>query len=74
MYQVFTYSKLYKEPQSDAALVLGAAVWQGKPSPVFEERIKHAIKLYTQGKVHTLIFTGGKGKNRLGILLMKLRD
>lgn len=26
-------------PLADAAIVLGAAVWDGQPSPVFEERI-----------------------------------
>lgn len=47
---------------ADAAVVLGAGVWRGRPSPVFRERINHAIKLYNEGYVDTLIFTGGLGR------------
>ncbi|TAF04001.1 MAG: YdcF family protein [Nostocales cyanobacterium] len=47
--------------QADAAIILGAAVWGEKPSPVFQERINHAINLYKNGYVRTLIFTGGVG-------------
>jgi uncharacterized SAM-binding protein YcdF (DUF218 family) len=51
---------------ADAAIVLGAAVYNSKPSPVFAERINHAINLYNAGKVSKLIFTGGiGGKNEL---------
>lgn len=44
---------------SDAAIVLGAAVWTDEPSPVFRERINHAVDLYRQGAVRKIIFTGG---------------
>lgn len=47
---------------SDAAVVLGAAVWNGAPSPVFEARIRHAVELYSAGLVRTLVFTGGVGE------------
>ncbi len=47
--------------RADCAIILGAAAYHTKPSPVFEERIKHAIKLYEQGRVGKLIFTGGFG-------------
>lgn len=46
---------------SDAIIVLGAAAYDAKPSPVFEERIKHGIALYRRGLAPTLIFTGGYG-------------
>ncbi|QQS16440.1 MAG: YdcF family protein [Neisseriales bacterium] len=45
--------------RADAALVLGAAVWGNKPSPIFQERINHAIWLYRTQHVRMLIFTGG---------------
>ncbi len=48
---------------ADAALVLGAAVWNGEPSPVFRERLKHAIQLYHNKRVRMLIFTGAVGKD-----------
>lgn len=44
---------------ADAALVLGAAAWGDKPSPVFRERIRHAVELYKGGQVHWIVFTGG---------------
>jgi len=48
---------------SDVAIVLGASVW-GRPSPVFRERINHAIKLYKKGNIKKIIFTGGIGDNK----------
>ncbi|WP_394695838.1 YdcF family protein [Pseudoxanthomonas japonensis] len=46
---------------ADAIIVLGAAAYDAKPSPVFEERIRHGIDLYKRGLAPTLIFTGGYG-------------
>lgn len=57
---VYTFSLQNNDSKSDAAIVLGAAAWNGKPSPVLKERINHAIDLYIDGKVDYLIFTGGK--------------
>lgn len=45
--------------RADAALVLGAAAWGNKPSPVFRERIRHAIQLYQTKRVRWIVFTGG---------------
>jgi len=45
----------------DCAIVLGAAAHSNKPSPVYEERIKHAIALYRANRVQKIIFTGGYG-------------
>ena len=47
---------------ADAAVVLGAAAWGENPSPVFRERINHALNLYQSGRVDKLIFTGGTPK------------
>ncbi|EGZ51328.1 YdcF family protein [Neisseria wadsworthii] len=47
---------------ADAAVVLGAAAWGKNPSPVFRERINHAITLYQSRRVEKLIFTGGSPK------------
>jgi uncharacterized SAM-binding protein YcdF (DUF218 family) len=46
---------------ADAIIVLGAAAYDAKPSPVFEERIRHGLDLYRQGYAPVLIFTGGYG-------------
>lgn len=48
-----------RQVPSDCAIILGAAVRGDQPSPVFEERIKHALKLYQRGVVKKLLFTGG---------------
>lgn len=42
-----------------ATIVLGAAAWGNKPSPVFKERISHAVHLYQTNTTQKLIFTGG---------------
>ena len=60
---IYRYSSTTDNSPSDAAIVLGAAVLDGRPSPVFEERIKHAINLYKEGRVRFIIFTGGVGKS-----------
>lgn len=47
---------------ADAAVVLGAAVIDNQPSPVFEARIQHAVNLYKAGRVKLIIMTGGIGE------------
>ena len=62
MASIQTYSTLSAPVKADAAVVLGAAVWRGQPSPVFRERINHAIELYQDGQAEYIIFTGGQGR------------
>ncbi|MGI8315575.1 YdcF family protein [Halobacillus mangrovi] len=62
-YSLWTYGEQDDIPKADAAIVLGAAQWNGKPSPVFKGRLKQGIELYKQGKVDYLVFTGGVSKN-----------
>lgn len=47
---------------ADAILVLGAAQWNGRPSPVLRARIDHALSLYSEGLAPVLLFTGGVGR------------
>jgi len=47
--------------RGDAIIVLGAAAYDARPSPVFEERLRHGIDLYKAERAPTLIFTGGFG-------------
>jgi uncharacterized SAM-binding protein YcdF (DUF218 family) len=46
--------------QSDAVVVLGAAQWDGQPSPVFQQRLDHAAELHAQGLAPVIVVTGGK--------------
>jgi len=59
--RIFSYRNVSPDLQADAAIVLGAAVWGEKVSPVFRERLNHAVELYKKRKVRKLIFTGGRG-------------
>lgn len=47
--------------KADAIVVLGAAQYNGTPSPLFEARISHAVQLYDEGFASIFIVTGGKG-------------
>lgn len=58
---VLAYASMSDDGPADAAIVLGAAVRSTGPSPVYVERINHAIELYRAGAVRYLIMTGGKG-------------
>jgi uncharacterized SAM-binding protein YcdF (DUF218 family) len=49
------------ERRADAILVLGAAQYNGRPSPVLRARLDHALALYDRGLAPRLIFTGGIG-------------
>lgn len=46
---------------SDAIVVLGAAQYWGKPSPVLRARLDHAVELWRRGMAPRLILTGGVG-------------
>jgi uncharacterized SAM-binding protein YcdF (DUF218 family) len=46
---------------SDVILVLGAAEYRGKPSPVLEARLNHALFLYRQNWAPRILTTGGAG-------------
>ncbi|WP_274650645.1 YdcF family protein [Paenibacillus humicola] len=50
-------------PKADAAIVLGAALWNDVPSPGLQERLDHAAELYKQGNVGYLLLTGGLDHN-----------
>ena len=45
---------------ADAIVVLGAAQYDGEPSPVFQGRLDHALLLWEQGRADTVITVGSK--------------
>jgi uncharacterized SAM-binding protein YcdF (DUF218 family) len=45
---------------ADAIVVLGAAQYDGRPSPVLAARLDHAIDLWRQGSARAFVVTGGK--------------
>jgi uncharacterized SAM-binding protein YcdF (DUF218 family) len=58
---ILTAGTLPSLRQSDAILVLGAAQYNGRPSPVLKARLDHALALYDRGLADRIIFTGGIG-------------
>jgi uncharacterized SAM-binding protein YcdF (DUF218 family) len=60
-YSIWSFADKNQLVKTDAAIVLGAATFGDKPSPVLRERINHSIWLYENRYVDKLIFTGGKG-------------
>ncbi|MEQ1948455.1 MAG: YdcF family protein [Bryobacteraceae bacterium] len=46
---------------ADIIMVLGAAEYRGKPSPVLEARLNHALVLYLKGLAPRIMTTGGAG-------------
>lgn len=46
---------------ADVILVLGAAEYRGKPSPILQARLNHALFLYRQQWAPRILTTGGAG-------------
>ncbi len=59
-YRVWAEGQRDDRRPADAIVVMGAAQYDGRPSPVFAARLDHAIELYHAGVAPTLIMTGGK--------------
>lgn len=58
---VYLYGMRDEARPVDAIVVLGAAQYQGRPSPVLRARLDHAIALYRDSLAEALILTGGVG-------------
>src|SRR5579875_3589868 len=54
-------STLDEAQPADAILVLGAAEYHGRPSPVLRARLNHALVLYLKGFAPYVLTTGGAG-------------
>jgi uncharacterized SAM-binding protein YcdF (DUF218 family) len=48
---------------ADAIVVLGAAEYAGRPSPVFRARLDHAYELFDKKLAPVVIVSGGSGKD-----------
>jgi uncharacterized SAM-binding protein YcdF (DUF218 family) len=58
--QVWWMSRRDGAREADAAVVLGAAQYNGEPSAVLQGRLDHAFELYDEGLVGTIVLTGGR--------------
>ena len=59
---VFIFAARDNARRADAIVVLGAAQYDGRPSPVLKSRIDHALKLFNRQLAPRLIVTGGTGE------------
>lgn len=56
---VFVVSRQDQRRPADAIVVLGAAQYNGRPSPVLRARLDHGVELFHQGLAPLVIVTGG---------------
>jgi len=58
--QVWQASRDDQAQEAGAIVVMGAAQYNGEPSPVFEARLEHGRQLYEQGLSDVVVVTGGR--------------
>lgn len=61
-YQVWRQASVDEARRADVIVVLGAAQYWGRPSPVLKARLDHALELYHKGYARRIITTGGHGE------------
>jgi uncharacterized SAM-binding protein YcdF (DUF218 family) len=61
-YRIWDQGGRDEQRPADAIVVMGAAQYDGRPSPLFAARLDHAIELYRAGIAPHLIVTGGKAE------------
>jgi len=59
--QIRLQSTVDEAHAADMILVLGAAEYRGRPSPVFKARLDHALDLFHRGLAPRILTTGGAG-------------
>jgi uncharacterized SAM-binding protein YcdF (DUF218 family) len=61
-YRIWDQGQRDERRPADAIVVMGAAEYDGRPSPVFRARLDHAVSLYRDGLAPVLVVTGGKAE------------
>jgi uncharacterized SAM-binding protein YcdF (DUF218 family) len=59
-FRIWSQGRADEQRPADAIVVMGAAQYDGRPSPVFEARLEHAVALWHQGLADAFVVTGGK--------------
>ncbi|MFJ4814083.1 vancomycin high temperature exclusion protein [Streptomyces sp. NPDC088801] len=49
-------------PRTDVAVVFGAGLWDGEPSPYLAHRLDAAAELYREGRVEVVLVTGDNSR------------
>jgi uncharacterized SAM-binding protein YcdF (DUF218 family) len=61
LYEVWRQSAIDEARPADVIVVMGAAEYWGRPSPVLKARLDHALDLYNRQLAPRIIATGGYG-------------
>ena len=59
-FRIWMQGQRDEQRPADAIVVMGAAQYDGRPSPLFAARLDHAVELFRAGIAQRLIVTGGK--------------
>ena len=59
LYQVWSTGRSDEARNVDAIVVMGAAQYDGRPSPLLAARLDHVVELWNQGLTDTVVVTGG---------------
>lgn len=57
---IFGWSRRAAEGHAEAIVVLGAAQYGGRPSPVLRARLDHALALWKSNRADRIVLTGGR--------------
>lgn len=57
---IVAWSQRKVTEKADAIVVLGAAQYAGRPSPVLRARLDHAVRLWKDGRASQMVLTGGR--------------
>src|ERR1700687_5201743 len=60
-HEIRDQSRVDEAQPADVIVVLGAAEYRGRPSPVLEARLNHALFLYLRNLAPRILTTGGAG-------------
>lgn len=60
--QIIAKEKYSELTDVDCIIVLGAAIWGDKPSPMLEDRLLEGINLYKSGVSNKILMSGDHGK------------
>ena len=61
-YRIWDQGQIDERRPADAIVVLGAAQYDGRPSPVLAARLDHAVALFLTGDYRWFVVTGGKAE------------
>jgi uncharacterized SAM-binding protein YcdF (DUF218 family) len=60
-HQIYLQSNVDEARPADVIVIMGAAEYRGRPSPVLRARIDHALQLYRSKLAPRILTTGGAG-------------